>query len=108
MKKGEQAIFYHSNAKPPGVAGICTIVKTAEPDPTQFDPNSNYYDAASKLPARNGRGCWLPVSQAPRSTSPCKGRNVSDDFYLFTNAETSRANVLYRRRAGGIGLIEQE
>jgi putative sigma-54 modulation protein len=33
---------------------------------------------------------------------------LGHDFYLFTNAETSRANVLYRRRAGGIGLIEQE
>jgi putative sigma-54 modulation protein len=33
---------------------------------------------------------------------------LGHDFYLFTNAETLRANVLYRRRAGGIGLIEQE
>ena len=33
---------------------------------------------------------------------------LGHDFYLFTNAATSRANVLYRRRAGGIGLIEQE
>ena len=37
---GDRAIFYHSNAKPPGVAGICKIVKRAEPDPTQFDPTS--------------------------------------------------------------------
>jgi predicted RNA-binding protein with PUA-like domain len=48
MKVGEQAIFYHSNAKPPGVAGVCKVVKTAEPDPTQFDPTSKYYDKASK------------------------------------------------------------
>ena len=48
MRRGEQAIFYHSNAKPPGVAGICQIVKEAEPDPTQFDPTSAYYDATSK------------------------------------------------------------
>jgi putative sigma-54 modulation protein len=33
---------------------------------------------------------------------------LGHDFYLFTNAETMRANVLYRRKAGGIGLIEQE
>jgi putative sigma-54 modulation protein len=33
---------------------------------------------------------------------------LGHDFYLFTNAETERANVLYRRRAGGMGLIEQE
>jgi predicted RNA-binding protein with PUA-like domain len=48
MRKGDLAIFYHSNAKPPGVAGICKIVKEAEPDPTQFDPNTKYYDPASK------------------------------------------------------------
>ena len=60
MRRGEQAIFYHSNAKPPGVAGICKIVKTAEPDPTQFDPNSKYYDAASK--PEDPRWDWVTVA----------------------------------------------
>ena len=27
MKKGDLVLFYHSNAEPPGVAGICKIVK---------------------------------------------------------------------------------
>jgi predicted RNA-binding protein with PUA-like domain len=48
MQVGDQAIFYHSNAKPPGAAGICKVVKRAEPDPTQFDPTSKYYDPTSK------------------------------------------------------------
>src|ERR1700722_1626652 len=60
MRRGEQAIFYHSNAKPPGVAGICKIVKTAEPDPTQFEPKSKYYDAASKT--EDPRGDWVAVA----------------------------------------------
>ena len=47
MRKGDEAIFYHSNAKPPGAAGICKIVKEAEPDPTQFDPAARYYDPTS-------------------------------------------------------------
>lgn len=47
MRKGDQVIFYHSNATPPGAAGICKIVKEAEPDPTQFDPASHYYDPTS-------------------------------------------------------------
>ena len=47
MAKGDEVLFYHSNANPPGVAGIAKVVKTAEPDPTQFDPASKYYDPES-------------------------------------------------------------
>jgi predicted RNA-binding protein with PUA-like domain len=47
MALGDLVIFYHSNAKPPGVAGIAKIVGEAEPDPTQFDPSSKYHDPTS-------------------------------------------------------------
>jgi predicted RNA-binding protein with PUA-like domain len=47
MEQGDAVIFYHSNSKPPGVAGIAKVAKTAEPDPTQFDPTSKYYDPDS-------------------------------------------------------------
>lgn len=47
MKVGEQALFYHSNAKPPGVAGIVEIVREGYPDHTAFDPNDPHYDAKS-------------------------------------------------------------
>jgi predicted RNA-binding protein with PUA-like domain len=60
MRKGDTAIFYHSNAKPPGAAGICKIVKEAEPDPTQFDPASHYYDPGSKLD--DPRWDWVTVA----------------------------------------------
>lgn len=60
MRAGETAIFYHSNANPPGVAGVCRIVGEAEPDPTQFDPASRYYDAGSKLD--DPRWDWVHVA----------------------------------------------
>ncbi len=60
MKRGDRAIFYHSNAMPPGVAGTCKIVKGAEPDPTQFDPDSNYYDPKSDRD--DPRWDWVTVS----------------------------------------------
>jgi predicted RNA-binding protein with PUA-like domain len=47
MREGDLVLFYHSNAKPSGVAGVATIVGEARPDPTQFDPKSDYYDAGS-------------------------------------------------------------
>jgi predicted RNA-binding protein with PUA-like domain len=64
MRKGDQAVFYHSNATPPGVAGVCKIVKEAEPDPTQFDPLSHYYDPGSD-PA-DPRWVWVTVAPVKR------------------------------------------
>lgn len=44
MKPGDLALFYHSNTKPPGVTGIARVVGVPYPDPTQFDPTSEYHD----------------------------------------------------------------
>ena len=60
MRKGDEAIFYHSNAKPPGAAGICKIVREAEPDPTQFDATSRYFDPQSK--PDDPRWDWVTVA----------------------------------------------
>ena len=45
---GERVLFYHSSAEPPAVAGIASIARAAEPDPSQFDKKSDHYDAAAK------------------------------------------------------------
>ena len=47
MKAGDQAFFYHSNCKEPGIAGIVEIVREAYPDFTARDPESRYYDPKS-------------------------------------------------------------
>lgn len=48
MKQGELVLFYHSNAEPPGVAGLARVHGSPLPDPSQFDKKSEYYDAGSK------------------------------------------------------------
>lgn len=48
MAEGDLVIFYHSNAKPPGAAGVARICRDAYPDPTQFDAKSKYFDPKSK------------------------------------------------------------
>ena len=48
MEIGDQAFFYHSNCKPPGIVGLMEIVNKNIIDPTQFDENSKYYDSKSK------------------------------------------------------------
>ncbi len=60
MKVGDKVLFYHSNAKPPGVAGVATISQEAIPDPTQFKKTSEYFDPkASKEKPR-----WFCVEVA--------------------------------------------
>jgi predicted RNA-binding protein with PUA-like domain len=51
MEIGDVAFFYHSNAKPPGIAGLMKIVEANVIDPSQFDPDSDYYDAKSTIDA---------------------------------------------------------
>ena len=47
FKKGDQAFIYHSSADVVGIAGIMQVVRTAYPDPTQFDKKNDHYDAGS-------------------------------------------------------------
>lgn len=44
MRAGDPVLFYHSNASPPGVAGLAEVVRAAYPDPTARDPASPYFD----------------------------------------------------------------
>lgn len=48
MRPGDGVLFYHSNCQPPGIVGLAKVAAKARPDPTQFDPESDYYDPGSK------------------------------------------------------------
>ncbi|MEM9163841.1 MAG: EVE domain-containing protein [Cyanobacteria bacterium P01_F01_bin.4] len=47
MEVGDIAFFYHSNTKPPGIAGLMKISEVMVVDPTQFDTSNKYYDPKS-------------------------------------------------------------
>ncbi len=47
MREGDGVFFYHSNCKVPGIVGIARVASQAYPDPTQFDPQSDYFDPKS-------------------------------------------------------------
>lgn len=44
MKKGDLVFFYHSNSEPSGIAGIARVCEESQPDPTQFEKKSEYFD----------------------------------------------------------------
>jgi len=47
MKIGDGVLYYHSNSKPPGVAGLAEVVREGYPDHTQFDPADSHHDPKS-------------------------------------------------------------
>jgi predicted RNA-binding protein with PUA-like domain len=47
MQRGDLVFFYHSNTTSPGIVGLVRVYQTGVIDPTQFDPNSPYYDPKS-------------------------------------------------------------
>lgn len=66
MKIDDLALFYHSNAKPPGVAGVAKVVSDPYPDPTQFDEKSEYFDPK----ATEQKPRWFLVDFSHISTFP--------------------------------------
>jgi predicted RNA-binding protein with PUA-like domain len=84
MQAGERFLFAHSSCKVPGVAGIAEIVGDAYVDPTQFDPDSHYFDSAS--PAARPR--WVSrdvrfVERFPEVLALSELRDHADEFGHF-------------------------
>lgn len=47
VKEGDGVLFYHSSCKPTAIVGSAIIVRSAYPDPSQFDEQSPYFDPKS-------------------------------------------------------------
>jgi predicted RNA-binding protein with PUA-like domain len=66
MQVGDAFLFYHSNAEPPGVAGVGMIQKVAVPDPSALDAKSKYFDPKAAV----DRPIWYCASVKYESTLP--------------------------------------
>ena len=47
MQVGDGVLFYHSSCAEPGIAGLARIASATRADPTQFEPESPYFDPKS-------------------------------------------------------------
>jgi len=68
MRIGDEAIFYHSACKEPAAVGIMKIASKPYPDPTQFDPESKYYDPKSN--EDEPRWCLVDVEFVRKFSRP--------------------------------------
>ncbi len=60
MRVGDEVLFYHSSCPQPGIAGLARIVGRPQPDTTQFDPHSPYFDPKSSA----DKYAWLQIAVA--------------------------------------------
>jgi predicted RNA-binding protein with PUA-like domain len=107
MAVGDEVLFYHSNAAPPGVAGLAQVAKTAYPDLTQFDRKSDHYDPKATAAAP----IWFQVDvrfvrKFPRllSLDELRGVPALADMLLFRRSRLSVQPVTDAQRAVIVAL----
>ena len=66
VRVGDRVFIYHSSCAQIGIAGIARVIRAAYPDPSQFDPDSIYFDAKSTIDAPR----WVAVDVAHEATLP--------------------------------------
>jgi predicted RNA-binding protein with PUA-like domain len=96
MAKGDLALFYHSNANPPAVAGVCRIKKEAYPDHYAWNKRSKYYD--EKSPKDNPRWFMVDVEFVEAlddmvSLESIKNTSSLDDMVLVKRGRLSVQSV---------------
>lgn len=101
MRMGDPVLFYHSNCAQPGVVGIARVASAPYPDPTQFDPESDYFDPKSSPDAPRWQLVDLAfVRKLPRTITLAEMREHAtalDDFQLL--ARGNRLSVMPVTRA---------
>lgn len=94
MKKGDRCFYYHSNADPSGIVGICEVVKEGYPDHTAWDATHDYFDPKSD-PAMP---TWFMVDVKAVKALP---KPVSLDAIKATSALSEMALV----RVGRLSVV---
>ena len=92
MAEGDLVIFYHSNANPPGAAGLCRVSREAYPDDTQFDKKSKYHDPKSKK--EDPRWSLVEVAFVEKFAEPISLQALKDDPALEGMLVTQKGSRL--------------
>lgn len=92
MKRGDLVLYYHSRQSPSAVTGLARVIREAYPDPTQFDPDSKYFDEKSS--ADDPRWWLVDIEFVRRfdewvSLPAIKGQPSLSDMVLVNNSRLS-------------------
>ena len=93
---GDEVFIYHSSCKNVGIVGTAKVVKTAYPDPTQFDPESDSYDPKSTQESPRWVSVDIQVTQTfPRiiPLAEIKAQSQLEDMVLVKQSRLSTQPV---------------
>jgi predicted RNA-binding protein with PUA-like domain len=92
MQRGDVVYIYHSSIAEPAIVGEGRVTTVAYPDPTQFDVQSPYFDAKSKLDSPRWSAVRIQFSK--KYTNPLTLSAIKDDMHLRHIAVAKRGNRL--------------
>ncbi|MBD2578191.1 EVE domain-containing protein [Oscillatoria sp. FACHB-1406] len=85
MQPGDRVFFYHSNITTPAIVGLARVIRSNFADPTQFDPNSAYFDpkATPEAPRWNAVEVeFVKIFSQPLSLSRLKAQFEATELLL--------------------------
>ena len=97
MRVDDGVLFYHSSCAEPGIVGVARVASGAYTDPTQFDPTSPYFDAASRPDAPR----WLLVDVQVQH----KTRNLT---LPMLRADTDLQDLLVLKKGNRLSITPVE
>ncbi len=95
MRRGDPVLVYHSSCAVPAAVGLARVDSEAEPDPSQFDPTSDYFDPASPADAPRWwlrQMAFVEAFSSAVTLREMKQWQGSDDFLLLRRG--NRLSVL--------------
>ena len=95
MKPGDRVFFYHSSTAQPAIVGIAEVASEPYPDPTQFDPESEYYDPKSTPEAPRWQQVdFKPVAKLAREVSLTEMKQKPELSTMRLLARGNRLSVM--------------
>jgi len=95
MQVGDKVLFYHSSTAQPAIVGVAEVASEPYPDPTQFDPQSEYYDPkATPAEPRWQQVDFKAVTPLPREVTLAELKEVEDLADMRLLARGNRLSVM--------------
>ena len=104
MRVGDRVLVYHSSCEPPHVAGLARVSREAYPDPTAWDPRSEYHDPAAS--PENPRWSMVDVQGEEALPAPVSLAELKANPRLAGMAVVQRGQRLSVQRVTDAELAE--